>query len=106
MDINQIFKIAVEQKASDIHLVSGLRPILRIDGNLISIDKFQSMPDLDMIDNSFDNNIGKEQDLLSENNSNQKNILGSYEDTGNSVERFVLSEDDELISSEISKNIS
>lgn len=103
MDINQIFKTAVEQKASDVHLVSGLRPIFRIDGNLVSIDKFLPLSDFDVKEIQTDS-FGGESVSLSE---SEKNVLGtSYEDTGNSVERYVLSEDDELISSDIAKNLS
>jgi len=34
MSIDELFTIAVEEKASDLHLVVGMPPILRIDGNL------------------------------------------------------------------------
>lgn len=37
MKIEDLFKIAVEKKASDLHLVVGLQPILRIDGNLVTL---------------------------------------------------------------------
>ncbi|MHB8903598.1 MAG: type IV pilus twitching motility protein PilT [Patescibacteria group bacterium] len=37
MDLNNLFKIAAEKRASDIHLVYGQEPILRIDGNLFAI---------------------------------------------------------------------
>lgn len=37
MSIDELFKIAVEKKASDLHLVAGMPPILRIDGNLSPI---------------------------------------------------------------------
>ncbi len=37
MNIKEIFKMAVEKKASDIHFVSGQFPILRIDGDLEEI---------------------------------------------------------------------
>ena len=37
MNIKELFKIAVEKKASDLHLVVGLPPILRIDGELVSL---------------------------------------------------------------------
>lgn len=40
MDIKEIFKIAIKKNASDIHLVDGLSPILRIDGKLITINSF------------------------------------------------------------------
>jgi len=36
MDINNIFKIAAEKNASDVHLLFGQFPILRIDGNLLN----------------------------------------------------------------------
>lgn len=36
--IKRIFKIAVESKASDVHLVANLKPILRIDGILSEIE--------------------------------------------------------------------
>jgi twitching motility protein PilT len=39
MDINKLLTIAAEQKASDLHLVKGLKPILRIDGQLVPIDE-------------------------------------------------------------------
>lgn len=39
MDINQLFKLAADHKASDIHLVFGQPPILRIDGELQDINK-------------------------------------------------------------------
>src|SRR3989344_3521915 len=34
MNINSLFKIATEKKASDLHLIVGNPPILRIDGEL------------------------------------------------------------------------
>ncbi|MFA5021757.1 MAG: PilT/PilU family type 4a pilus ATPase [Patescibacteria group bacterium] len=34
MKIDDLFKIAVDQKASDLHLVCGMPPVLRIDGQL------------------------------------------------------------------------
>ncbi|MDD2807692.1 MAG: PilT/PilU family type 4a pilus ATPase [Patescibacteria group bacterium] len=37
MKIDELFKIAVENKASDLHLLVGMPPILRIDGNLTPI---------------------------------------------------------------------
>ncbi|MFH0923932.1 MAG: type IV pilus twitching motility protein PilT [Candidatus Falkowbacteria bacterium] len=38
MIIKQLFKIAAENKASDLHLVAGLPPTLRVDGELIKIE--------------------------------------------------------------------
>jgi len=39
MNIKELFKTALERQASDLHLVVGLPPVLRIDGALINIDK-------------------------------------------------------------------
>ncbi len=38
MDIKELFKVAVERKASDLHLVVGLPPIVRIDGELVNLE--------------------------------------------------------------------
>jgi twitching motility protein PilT len=38
MTIKEIFDIAIRKKASDIHLVVGLPPVLRIDGELYNVD--------------------------------------------------------------------
>jgi len=38
MDINNLFKLAAEKRASDIHLLYGQKPIFRIDGSLIDIN--------------------------------------------------------------------
>lgn len=38
MNINELFNLAVERKASDIHLVVGLPPFLRIDGELEPVE--------------------------------------------------------------------
>lgn len=39
MDINNLLKLAAEKKASDIHLLFGQPPVLRIDGQLVDINK-------------------------------------------------------------------
>jgi twitching motility protein PilT len=39
MDINNLFKLAAEKKASDIHLLFGQSPIFRIDGQLFDINE-------------------------------------------------------------------
>ncbi|MFH1029821.1 MAG: type IV pilus twitching motility protein PilT [bacterium] len=40
MTINEIFKVGVDKKASDIHLISGKTPIIRVDGELFEIKSF------------------------------------------------------------------
>ena len=37
MNINDLLKIAVERKASDLHLKVGSHPVIRIDGELHSL---------------------------------------------------------------------
>lgn len=39
MDINNLFKLAAEKKASDIHLSFGEPPVLRIDGKLLDLNE-------------------------------------------------------------------
>ncbi len=36
--IDDLFRIAVDRRASDVHIVSGKPPILRIDGNLVEVE--------------------------------------------------------------------
>src|SRR3989338_8925181 len=38
MKIDELFKIAVDRGASDLHIVVGMPPVLRIDGNLTPIE--------------------------------------------------------------------
>lgn len=42
MDIKNLFKIAAEKKASDLHLLVGQPPIIRIDGNLVTVNSVWS----------------------------------------------------------------
>jgi twitching motility protein PilT len=43
MNIQDIFKIAIESQASDIHLVAGLPPVLRINGELKEIENAKNL---------------------------------------------------------------
>ena len=43
MTIEGLFRIAVEQKASDLHIVVGKPPILRIDGHLAEIENAETL---------------------------------------------------------------
>lgn len=38
MDVKNLFKIAADKKASDLHLLVGQPPIIRIDGNLVTVN--------------------------------------------------------------------
>ena len=39
MDIKNYLKQAVERYASDLHLLPGMPPLLRINGDLVAIDE-------------------------------------------------------------------
>ncbi|MFH1030512.1 MAG: PilT/PilU family type 4a pilus ATPase [bacterium] len=48
MTINEIFKIGVDKKASDIHLIVGKPPIIRVDGELFEIKSLPILNDQSM----------------------------------------------------------
>jgi twitching motility protein PilT len=48
MDIKELFTIAAEKNASDLHLVVGLIPLLRIDGNLAYLEGQDEVNEKDM----------------------------------------------------------
>ena len=48
MDIKHLFKIAVSRGASDLHLVVGLKPSLRVDGELAYLDDEEELTSKDM----------------------------------------------------------
>lgn len=48
MDIKHLFKIAVSRGASDLHLVVGLKPSLRVDGELAYLDDEEELTAKDM----------------------------------------------------------
>ncbi|MBA3047047.1 type IV pilus twitching motility protein PilT [Patescibacteria group bacterium] len=45
MNIKQLFKIATEKNASDLHLIAGLPPVLRVDGELSKIKDKEPLSD-------------------------------------------------------------
>ncbi len=51
MEINKIFQIALEREASDIHLLKGEKPYLRMDGELVNLSE------LDVVENKFIENF-------------------------------------------------
>ncbi len=53
MHINDILKVAVERKASDVHLKVGSHPVLRIDGKLQVMSEFKRMMQEDTIAMAF-----------------------------------------------------
>ena len=48
IQIDDLIDIAVEKDASDIHLIAGLKPMLRIIRKLVPIDKYDPLTDEDM----------------------------------------------------------
>ena len=48
MNINDLFQVAIDKGASDIHLEVGLLPVLRIDGELSPLNKFPQIINKDM----------------------------------------------------------
>ncbi|MCU0303722.1 MAG: type IV pilus twitching motility protein PilT [Thermoanaerobaculales bacterium] len=53
MHINDILKVAVERKASDVHLKVGAHPVLRMDGRLQVMTEFKRMMQEDTIAMAF-----------------------------------------------------
>jgi twitching motility protein PilT len=53
MHINDILKVAVERKASDVHLKVGAHPVLRMDGRLQVLTEFKRMMQEDTIAMAF-----------------------------------------------------
>ena len=43
MNINDLLKIAVERKASDLHLKVGSHPVIRIDGELTPLAELKRL---------------------------------------------------------------
>lgn len=48
MEIKELFKLAVQKGASDLHMVVGLIPLLRIDGDLVYIEGEKEVTERDM----------------------------------------------------------
>jgi len=53
MNVNDLLKIAVERKASDLHLKVGSHPVLRIDGELVSLVELKRLMQEDTISMAF-----------------------------------------------------
>jgi len=48
MTINEIFKAAVQHRASDIHLIVGHEPLMRVDGELVLLDRYKILTERDL----------------------------------------------------------
>jgi twitching motility protein PilT len=53
MNINDLLKIAIERKASDVHLKVGSHPVARIDGELVALNELKRMMQEDTIQMAF-----------------------------------------------------
>ncbi len=53
MNINDLLKIAVERKASDLHLKVGSHPVIRVDGDLMSLSELKRLMQEDTIAMAF-----------------------------------------------------
>ena len=43
MNLNDLLKVAVERKASDLHLKVGSHPVIRVDGDLQPLVEFKRL---------------------------------------------------------------
>ena len=50
MNIDKILNTAIERDASDVHLIAGIRPILRIKRDLVELENFDVILEDDMMD--------------------------------------------------------
>ena len=50
VDIDKIIREAKEKDASDVHLICGIKPILRIRRDLVEIEDFDILSEDDMMD--------------------------------------------------------
>lgn len=53
MNINDLLKIAVERKASDLHLKVGSHPVIRVDGDLVPLGELKRLMQEDTIAMAF-----------------------------------------------------
>lgn len=47
MELNSLLKISVEKKASDLHLVVGYKPIVRVDGKIQALDDCEELSSIE-----------------------------------------------------------
>lgn len=93
VDIDKILRIAIEKDASDIHLIGGIKPCLRVRRDLIDIDDFDALTEEDMFeiyDYFVRGNIEKDEVFKEE-----KKLDSSYEFEGTRI-RVNISVSDDL----------
>ncbi len=67
MHINDLLKVSIERKASDLHLKAGSRPVLRVDGNLLPIIEMKRLMQEDTIAMAFSIMNNKQKQKFKEN---------------------------------------
>lgn len=93
VDIDKILRIAIEKDASDIHLIAGIKPYLRIRRDLVEIDGFEDLTEEDMFeiyDYFVRGNVDKDEVFKKE-----KKLDSSYEFEGTRI-RVNISMSNEL----------
>ena len=93
VDIDKILRIAIEKDASDIHLIGGIKPCLRVRRDLIDIDGCDALTEEDMFeiyDYFVRGNIEKDEVFKEE-----KKLDSSYEFEGTRI-RVNISVSDDL----------
>ena len=50
LNVSKILEIAKQRDASDVHLICGLKPMLRIVRDLVPIEEMHELTDVDMYD--------------------------------------------------------
>ena len=66
MNINDILKVAVENKASDVHLKVGSPPVLRIDGELRPLNELKRLMQEDTVQMAFSMMNGRQKQRFKE----------------------------------------
>lgn len=66
MNINDLLKVAVERKASDLHLKVGTNPMLRVDGDLVQLNEFNRMMQEDTVAMAFSVMNGRQKQRFKE----------------------------------------
>jgi twitching motility protein PilT len=67
MNIKDLFQIAIDKGASDIHLNVGLLPVLRIDGNLSPLNKFPQLVEKELHEMIFSIITERQKEMFEEN---------------------------------------
>jgi len=67
MHINDLLKLAIERNASDLHLKVGSHPVIRIDGDLISITTVNRLMQEDTVSMAFSILNGRQKQKFKEN---------------------------------------